>query len=211
MDGLLLDTERMARQTWRDAAVDCGFDLDDDLFLRLIGRTRQDSSAIMAAAIGDAFDAGVFRERCRHHWEALVQSEGIPLKPGVVELLDHLDAVGLGAGVATSTGRASAERSLETAGVRARFSVLVTGDEVERGKPAPDIFLRAAERLSAPPPNCLVLEDSVYGVMAAHAAGAVPVMVPDLVAPTPDVERLAWRVVGSLLEVPALLGHSLLR
>lgn len=207
MDGLLLDTEALAKVSWQQAAADCGFELDDPLFVRLIGRTRRDSNEILAAAIGAGYDACAFRERCRARWHELIAVRGIPLKPGVHEVLDHVEAAGIRTVVATSTGRASAERALEIAGVRARLPWIVTGDEVENGKPAPDIFLRAATLVEVEPAACLVLEDSVYGIIAAHAAGAIPVMVPDLVPPTPEVERLAWRIVGSLFEVPPLIDE----
>ncbi|HQR38885.1 MAG TPA: HAD family phosphatase [Blastocatellia bacterium] len=205
MDGLLLDTESLAQRSWQQAAGDCGFELDDSLFLRLIGRTRRDSAEILASAVGDGFRLDEFRTRCRVRWEEVIAIDGIPLKPGVVELLDHLEAVGIGSAVATSTGFASAERALEIAGVRERFPLLVTGDQVENGKPAQDIFLKASELVAVAPAQCLVLEDSPYGIMAAHAAGAIPVMVPDLVAPTPEIERLAWRIVPSLHEVLELI------
>lgn len=209
MDGLIIDTETLARLTWRQAAADCGLDLDDALFGTLVGRTRRDSNAILQAAFGEGFALDAFRLRCSEHWEVCIAERGIPLKPGVVELLDLLDEVGLPRAVATSTTRAGAERSLALAGVLDRYPVLVTGDQVERGKPAPDIFLRAAEVLAVDPARCLALEDSPYGIMAAHAAGMVPVMVPDLVLPTEEIESLAYRVVASLHDVRALVVEAL--
>jgi HAD superfamily hydrolase (TIGR01509 family) len=201
MDGLLIDTETLVRVTWRQAATDCGLDLDDALFLSLVGRTRRDTHEILQSAFGDDFALDTFVARCTARWEACIAETGIPLKPGARELLDRLDEIDMPRAVATSTGREGAVRSLELAGVLDRFPHLVTGDQVERGKPAPDIFLRAASLLGVEPARCLVLEDSPYGVMAAHAAGMVPVMVPDLVAPTDEIARLAYAVLGSLDEV----------
>ena len=201
MDGLLIDTETLVRLTWQQAATDCGVDLDDALFLRLVGRTRRDTHAILVETFGEAFALDAFQTRCTARWEECIAETGIPLKRGVGELLDRLDEIAMPRAVATSTGREAAVRSLALAGVLDRFSHLVTGDQVERGKPAPDIFLRAASLLGVEPARCLVLEDSPYGVMAAHAAGMVPVMVPDLVAPTDEIARLAYAVLGSLDEV----------
>ena len=211
MDGLMLDTERMARETWQGAAVDCGVDLDDELFLRLVGRTRRDSAEILQAEWGARASLDAFRARCSARWEAEVLARGIPVKPGLLDLLDFLDEAALPRAVATSTGRAGAERSLTLAGVLDRVDHVVTGDQVERGKPAPDIFLLAAERLGVLPAHCLVLEDSIHGIMAAHAAGTVPVMVPDLVAPTDETARLAHRVLPSLDAVRVYLAETLLR
>lgn len=211
MDGLLLDTEQLARLTWQRAARDCGVDLDDALFVQLIGRTRRDSNAILERAWGSAVPLDTFRTRCSELWEEVIANRGIPVKTGVSELLDLLDAIPLPRAVATSTGRAAAERCLRMVGLLARFDHLVTGDQVERGKPAPDIFLHAAERLEAAPETCLVLEDSLLGITAAHAAGMIPVMVPDLVPPTDEIERIAYRIATSLHDVHALLAETLSR
>jgi len=205
MDGLLIDTERLARETWRQAAADCGVDLDDTLFASLIGRTRRDSGAILRERWGETFSIDAFRARCTTRWEACVAESGIPLKPGAAELLDYLDAIRMPRAVATSTGIAGAERSLALAGVIDRLPVVVTGEQVERGKPAPDIYLLAASRLGVDPARCLALEDSIYGMLAAHAAGMAAVMVPDLVEPTDEIAGLAYRVVDSLADVRALL------
>jgi beta-phosphoglucomutase-like phosphatase (HAD superfamily) len=97
-------------------------------------------------------------------------------------------------------------RCLSGAGLVDRFDAIVTGDEVPNGKPAPDIFLLAAGRLGVEPAACLVLEDSHNGIRAAHAAGCIPVMVPDLLGPTEEIERLAYRVLPSLANVAELLG-----
>ena len=208
MDGLLIDTEVLARVTWRMAASDCGFELDDALFEQLVGRTRRDSGVILTDRFGDGFSLETFRARCSSHWEVVVAERGIALKPGALELLAVLDARRLPRAVATSTGRDGAERSLALAGVLDRFPVLVTGDLVERGKPAPDIFLLAAERLGVAPDACLVLEDSISGIRAADAAGMTPVMIPDLVAPSAEIERLAYRVLPSLHAVAELLSAT---
>jgi HAD superfamily hydrolase (TIGR01509 family) len=209
MDGLLLDTEALARRTWGEAAADCGVDLDDALFASLIGRTRRESGAMLEEAFGSSFSLELFRMRCGERWTACIVETGIPVKTGAMELLDTLDAAGLPRAVATSTSREGARRSLETAGILERFDHVVTGDMVERGKPAPDIFLLAAERLGVEPERCVVLEDSHYGVMAAHAAGMSPIMVPDLLAPTEEIERLAVAVVTSLHDVRDALAEAL--
>ncbi len=208
MDGLILDTETLVRITWQRAAVDCGVDLDDALFLQLVGRNRRDSSEILQRRFGDTFAMEAFRTRCGEHWDLCIAESGIALKPGLVELLDRLDELGLPHAVATSTGYEGARRSLGVAGVLDRFPVIVTGDQVERGKPAPDIFLRAAELLAVDPARCLALEDSPYGVMAAHAAGMTPIMVPDLVRPTDEIARLTYRIVSSLHDVLELLDGA---
>ena len=200
MDGLMLDTERMAYRLWTAVATELGFDLHDELFLRLVGRTRVDTDEILTRELGPSFPLTHFRETCTVRWLDEIGRNGIPRKEGLLELLETIDRSAVRTAVATSTRRAGADRSLEAAGIAGRFDYVVTGDEVRRGKPAPDIFLLAAERLDVEPHSCGVLEDSVYGIQAAHAAGMIPVMVPDLVPPTDDVCSIAHRVVRSLVE-----------
>ena len=108
------------------------------------------------------------------------------MKPGVVELLDFLAGRGLPLAVATSAGRATAEHHLGRAGLLDRFTALATRDDVERAKPHPDIYLEAARRLGVAPERCLAFEDSNIGLEAAHAAGTMAFMVPDLLQPLPE-------------------------
>ncbi|MCB0080968.1 MAG: HAD family phosphatase, partial [Caldilineaceae bacterium] len=118
-------------------------------------------------------------------------------------LLDLLDTQQIPKAVATSSARAEARYTLANAGLLERFSIVVTGDQVERGKPAPDIFLLTAAQLGVPPSSCLVLEDSEAGVYAATAAGMCTFMVPDLIPPQPETAKRAFQVVESLADVHA--------
>ena len=118
-----------------------------------------------------------------------------------------LDALGIPRAMATSTGRERATALLERAGLAGRFHAIVCGDDITRGKPAPDIFLVAARRLDAPSTSCLVLEDSEPGVRAAHAAHMKAVLVPDLAPVAPAARGLAWRIVANLEEVIPLLSQ----
>jgi len=203
LDGLMLDTESIARLTMQKAARELGYDLTDELFLRLVGRTGADGSAIMREQWGADFPCGSLWERTTRHWDHHVAINGIPLKTGLIELLDFLEGRPIRKAVATSSKRDSAHAKL---GVLAqRFDVLVTGDEVRHGKPAPDIFLLAAERLGVAAGDCIVLEDSRPGLQAARAAGMTAIMVPDLI---PADEEVA-HVCHSLHEVQAWLKDRL--
>ncbi|HIW15486.1 MAG TPA: HAD-IA family hydrolase, partial [Firmicutes bacterium] len=95
--------------------------------------------------------------------------------------------------------------SLDALGLTPFFTALTFGDEVPRSKPCPDIYLEGAKRLKVPPKECLVLEDSHNGIRAAHAAGMIPVMIPDLVPPTDEIRGLCFRILPSLTEIPSLL------
>ena len=131
---------------------------------------------------------------------------GIALKPGLVELLEYLALHEIPAAVATSSDREYAGFSLKAAGLdERRFALVVTGDEVENGKPAPDIYLEALRRLGVKPARSLALEDSDAGILAAARAGMISVLVPDLKPPSPAAREAAFRVLTSLHEVVPLL------
>ena len=199
MDGLMIDSEVIYQMAWRRAMGEFEREMPDEVFRRFLGRTSPDSRALLAEIYGPQFDVGGFLGRCSMIAEEHIVTHGIPHKAGLGELLDSLERNGTPKAVATSTRREWALRSLGP--LATRFEILTTGDEVTRGKPAPDIFLLCAARLKAAPHECLVLEDSEAGIRAAHAAGMRAIMVPDLVEPTAEIRRLAWRVFPSLHEV----------
>ena len=128
---------------------------------------------------------------------------GAPLKPGAKALLAHLRSRGIKTAIATSSTRERAIKLLDQHNLRPSFDAFVFGDEIRHGKPAPDVFLLAAEKLAAPPPECLVLEDSEAGIRAAHAAGIPVICVPDLKMPGEECRKLLLAQCESLNEVAA--------
>lgn len=203
MDGLMFDTERLAREAWRAAMADHGYALHDDVYLDVVGRTAREARAIFVAALGPDLPIDDIAAAAARRLRDLLLPVP-PLKPGLVALLDGIGDLHLPAAVASSTAHAEVERRLVAAGLRRRFAAVASGDEVARGKPAPDLFLLAGRRLGVAPDRCLVLEDSEAGVGAATAAGMRPVMVPDLAEPAPAVRESAV-VVASLSDVLAVL------
>ena len=206
MDGTLLDTEPLAARAWGEAAAAIGVPFDDALALRMIGRTFGDCRALLVAHHGEDYPTDRLMAGWHAAYDAIVERDGLALKPGVGELFAWLDATGIARAIATSTRRARALAKLEQAALATRVHALVGGDEVARGKPAPDIFLVAAERLGVPASACVVLEDSDAGVLGALAAGMTPIMIPDLCAPSGEVVRTGTLVVDSLHEALAHLA-----
>jgi HAD superfamily hydrolase (TIGR01509 family) len=204
MDGLLLDTEVLYREAMTAAAMSRGLDVPSAVFLRMIGLQGPDSDQVLRDHFGEAFDAAAFRAdtfRCFHD---LAEAE-VRLKGGVVELLDRMDELGLPRAIATSSGRASVERHLSQHGLLRRFDAVVANGDYARGKPHPEPYLLAAERLGVEPAGCLALEDSHNGVRSAAAAGMMTVMVPDLLDPTAEMRDLCVRIARDLHEVRDLL------
>jgi len=206
MDGLMIDTERMAQQAWQRAGAEFGFTLPDALYLQAVGRTARATAELFRAGMGADFPFEAVYERKQHYLYTAIEEEGIPTKPGLLELLDLVDQQGLAKAVATSTARVLTIKKLTAAGLLHCFDTLVCGDEVPNGKPAPDIFLAAAAKLAVAPEACVVLEDSSAGIKAAHAAGMRAIWVPDLIQPTADITPLAYRVLPSLHQVVELLA-----
>ena len=110
--------------------------------------------------------------------------------------------------VATSTERHRVEKLLLEANLIHNFDAIICGDEVENGKPEPEIFIKAAQRLGLAPEECLVLEDSPYGVLAAWKCGAKPVLIPDRIQPPAVIEAIVYRKLSSLMEVIPLLTNE---
>jgi HAD superfamily hydrolase (TIGR01509 family) len=206
MDGLMLDTERIAERAWTMAMAERGYLYTSEINLKVIGRTLVDTKLIFGEVFGAGLPFDEIYQRKLRYSNHIISQEGIPIKPGLVDLLAELKIRGYQVAVGSSTERETLIKKLSLVGLIDQFGVIVCGDEVESGKPAPDIFLEAARRLGVSPQACVVLEDSENGIKAAHAAGMVPIMVPDLKPPTEEMEGMAYRILNSLAEVIDLIA-----
>lgn len=206
MDGLLLDTERLAREAHQHVGRRLGVAITDSVSLQMIGLPADLCHQLLRDHFGETVPvAQLFAEAARD-LEARIDAGLLQLKPGALALLDSLEAAGLPRALATSSARAKTLHHLKAAGLAERFDAIVTRDDVAHGKPHPDLFLEAARRLGVAPRHCLALEDSHNGVRAAHAAGMRVIMVPDLLPPTEEMRQKCRAVLGSLAEVGALIG-----
>lgn len=208
MDGVLLDTETLQRAASIEACAAVGYEMTDSMFHDLIGHPVEIINVQLASYFGPHFPLEDFNLRRRALFDALC-APTIALKAGAVELLDFLVHHDIPRAVATSTGRSKAKEQLDRAGLLARLDALVTRDDVARGKPHPDCYLEAARQLGVEPAACLALEDSYNGVRAAHAAGMATVMVPDILAPKPEIANLCIAVLDSLAEVRIAISRGL--
>ncbi len=207
MDGLMLDTERASLQCWQQAAAEAGLRIEEAFWLRMVGHSGPACRAILRERLEDV-QIDRLLERCYALYHAVVEA-GVPLRPGIHELLQLLAAHGVPCGVATSTQRPLAPKKLEAAGLLPYFRAVTAGNDVAHPKPAPDIYLLAAERLQADPARCLALEDSPAGVTAALAAGLTVIQVPDLVVPDAALRARGHRIVASLHDARGLLEAHL--
>ncbi len=199
MDGLLVDSERVARGVWQAAATDCGFTLTDDVYLTLIGAGPDDAEAMLAERFGASFHVPTFRRRRTARMRDIIEAAPLPFKPGARELLAFVATLEMPIGLATGSSREDVRQRLGEL-VNA-FHTIATRDDVARPKPNPDLYLAAAASLGVGPADCVAIEDSFSGVRAAAAAGMTVLMVPDLAQPTPEVAQLTAGVFQSLVDV----------
>lgn len=179
MDGLLTDSEIVGLRVIKDCGKLQGYELDEAVVLQTIGSTNTACIETYRRHYPGMNGERLFADFHRAMLD-LAREGGIPLKKGARELLDTLRARGIPTAVASSSAQEVIELYLGKAGVLSCFDALVSGMGGIASKPAPDIFLKAAQALNTPPEECLVLEDSVNGIKAGRAAGMTVCMVPDL-------------------------------
>lgn len=205
LDGLTIDSEPVYRQAWQRAAVSLGLAFSDAIYDQaFVGRSNADCDREVAKLYPDC-DLAALRAARDHHWHAIMTTDGVQLRPGVLPLLDWLEAAQIPFAIATASCRAEAEISLSAAGIRQRFIRVWTADDVAQTKPEPEVYLKAVAGFGAEPAHCIALEDSVNGATAAIAAGLKTIVIPDLQPPTPTIEAKAYRILPSLTAVLPLL------
>lgn len=204
MDGLMIDSERLYIECYLKACHELGLAVKKENLLKTIGCNHKDIVIILKEELGEDFPLDEFFKAGEKIYEEVMLKEGVPKKEGLDELLDFLDSQGILKVVATSTSREAAVRRLSLAGILDRFDDITCGDEIEKGKPEPDIFLKACDKMGIKPQESIVFEDSIKGLQAADKANIRCVLVPDLIEPTKEQEALAFAKVKSLLEVMKL-------
>lgn len=198
MDGVLIDSERQSNEGWLWAAGQLGVDMPMWLIDSFKG-----APAELCCKFFDDYYKGVIdyweaKELRTQHVYKIRETEGIPVKKGVKDIFEYIRNNGLKCAVATSTRRESAEKTLHEIGVWDYLDAVVYGDEVEHGKPEPDIFLRAAKAIGVNPSEAVVVEDSINGIKAGYAADMRVVHIPDTIAIDDDIRKLTYMVCADL-------------
>lgn len=201
MDGVLFDTERLYMDGWEKVGRQRKLTAVGDVARQCIGLNANDTRAVVLQHYGQDFPYDEVCEEIREWVKKQIENNGLPMKPGVKKLLAYLAQTDLAVGLASSTRYASVINNLRGAGIIDYFSVIVGGDMVEHSKPCPDIYLLACRKLGVEPEDAYAIEDSPNGIRSAHAAGMKPLMVPDLIAPTPEIRELSHGVYENLTEV----------
>jgi HAD superfamily hydrolase (TIGR01509 family) len=202
MDGLLLDTERIAKRTFIETCAAHNIAFNEAVYARCVGSNLSRTADILQSAYPD-FPRKLFMA----YWNELYVQEAIlkpvPIKEGVLDFLNFLKGNSIPCAIATSSPQKNATLKLEHSGLIDYFSALTFGDQVSISKPHPEIYLTAAQRLGVPPTKCLALEDSDNGVRAAVGANMLVYQIPDLLQPSEDVKSLGHRITASVANVHA--------
>jgi HAD superfamily hydrolase (TIGR01509 family) len=205
MDGVIFDTERMYHKALAAAVVDAGGAIGEEMLLQTVGLSWADCRIMLQENYGHLIPIDDLVTNWLIGFDALA-AQGLPLKEGVLELLDVLDALSLPRAIATSAFPGDVRRSLDAHGMAHRFDTVVAQGDCQAAKPAPDPFLLAAKRLDVDPSCCLAIEDSIHGVRSALDAGMMTVMVPDTVPAGEQEIVRCIRIARDLHEVRVMLA-----
>lgn len=200
MDGLILDTEKLYCRFWQEAARILGYPMTMEQALGMRSLNRQAGEAKLKSYFGEGISYTEVREKRIELMDAFVEKEGVTTKPGIWELLAFLKEKQIRTAIATSSPIGRTKKYLSSVHLENEFDAIVSGYMVEHGKPEPDIYVYAAGQLGLEPENCIVLEDSPAGILAAYRAGCMPVMIPDLDEPDEETRKLLFAQAESLVQ-----------
>lgn len=208
MDGLMFDTEQIWQKNWKLIADEMGVTLAEEFKYNICGTSGALMNSVIEKYYGVEDGSGIAADCKKRVHDDLMEST--PEKPGVHEILEFFRDAGVRIAVASSSSVEQIRRNLQNTNTEDFIEVIVSGTELKRGKPEPDIFLTAAEKLGIDPRECYVFEDAFNGVKAGHAAGCCTIMIPDQMQPTEEIRALADAVCASLFEARDLLASGAL-
>ena len=201
MDGLLFDTETIYVEYGREVAKEKGYTITNDIVEKTTGVTNDKARILFKEALGQDFPYDEMMGKVKNFILEKGLKGKVPLKLGALELLEFLKKNNKQMILATSSDLHLAEALTEGKDIKKYFSHLVTAEDVVHGKPDPEVFLISAKKAGASPEKTVVFEDSFNGIRAAHAAGTFPIMVPDKLKPTEEIEKLVYKKFDNLMEV----------
>ena len=194
MDGILIDSESICDMIWVRLANEMNLSNIEDAIVENRGCNVEQMAKNLIARYGTSFDCPKFFSDFTKYFTQIEKEKGIPLLPDVKETLDYLKSKNYKLALATSTAKDVATRQLKNVKIFDYFDACVFGDEVTKSKPDPEIYLTAAKLLGEKSENCVGVEDSPNGIKSCHAAGLTPVMIPDRIKPTAQIEKLCYKI-----------------
>ena len=210
MDGVLIDTEKWLNLYWRQAAKEAGYTITKEEALSIRSLAAKFAEPYLKNLYGEEFDYKSIRNRRKELMREHIKACGIERKEGVLEVLDDLRERGVKTAVATATDEQRTTEYLTQIGILDKFDQIICADMVKNGKPEPDIYVYACEKIGISPKEALAVEDSPNGITAAYRAGLSVVMVPDLTGPDEKTEAMTVAAADGLLGLKDLCNQGLL-
>lgn len=198
MDGLMIDTEKLYLQYWKQASADFGYTMEDKHVFAIRSLARKYSIPKLKGFFGEDFPTEEVRARRTELINAHIEKYGIEVKKGLFELLDYLKSKGIKLAVATATQRDRTMLYLNKIHAADYFDAIICGDMVTDGKPEPEIYLTASAQLGLAPQQCAAYEDSPNGIKSAYSAGCHAIMIPDMTPPDDEIMPMLSAVYESL-------------
>jgi HAD superfamily hydrolase (TIGR01509 family) len=203
MDGTLFDTERLAIDGLQTAFSEQGIDVPAQALETVIGRAGKETREYLGRFVPDGLEVEPILRRGSDLIKARIEREGMPVKPGVREILGYLRDRSVPVALATSTRSATAHDNLRRANIDGYFVRVIGGDDVEQHKPHPEVYLRTVQELRVTPAQAIAIEDSDLGIRAASAAGLRVIHVPDIKRIDTQTRALVYREYASLMDLHA--------
>lgn len=206
MDGLMFDTEQIWQKCWTEIANETSVDLDPQFRKEICGTSGDLMKSIIEKYyhVNDGEEIMNEVKKRVHNYLA----NDVPEKPGIHEILKYFHDNGFKIAVASSSPREMIQRNLEKTNTAQFIDQVTSGTEVKNGKPAPDLFLHAAELININPQDCYVFEDAFNGVRAGKAAGCTTIMIPDTQEPNEEIKRIADGIFLSLIQAKQAIENN---
>lgn len=208
MDGVIFDTEKVYLDIWIEVFEKYGYKMTKELYVNVMGTGRKNVIKTFLENFGDDLPIEKMYEEKDNQLFYIIENQGIPLKEGVKELFSMLKEKNYKIALATSAKRERVENQIKDKWLKESFDAIVCGDDVEKGKPSPDIFLKAAKKIDVEPENCFVVEDSPAGIKAAFSGGMKGIHVEDLKVADEDILKYCQKSFKDLQEVKKYLSYK---
>ena len=206
LDGVIFDSEQVVRRGWQYAAQKLQLGDVDSLFLQCVGTNHIFTEQLLQKTFDAQFSYEEFRKYTREYFYQYTGAYGLPVKPGVKELMEYLKTEDYRIGLASSSTLQYILNGLRQAELIHSFDVIVSGENLQRSKPEPDIYLQACEKIGVIPAEAYAIEDSYNGIRSASRAGMQPIMVPDLLPTTAEMQALCRCICQDLFAVKEWLA-----
>lgn len=208
MDGVIFDTERVYLEIWQSVFEKYGYKMTKELYITVMGTGRKNVIKTFLENFGDDLPIEKMYEEKDNQLFYIIENQGIPLKKGVKELFSMLKEKNYKIALATSAKRDRVEKQIKDKWLKESFDAIVCGDDVEKGKPSPDIFLKAAKEIDVEAKDCFVVEDSLAGIKAAFSGGMKGIHVEDLKVADEDILKYCQKSFKDLQEVKKYLSYK---